>query len=118
MALGFLSAAVAFESGDHTSGPEALRQALEIGRRRGLMGCPGWHAPTVARMCAKALEAGIEVDYVKTMLKKRWLPLPENAYHIDAWPWPLKIYTLGEFRVLIKNKPLTKKRKAPHRLIE
>src|SRR5262249_32855456 len=66
----------------------------------------------------KALEAGIEVDYVKMLLEKRWLPLPDDAYHIDAWPWPVKIYTLGEFRLLIDDEPLAKKRKAPHRLLD
>src|SRR6266850_4112391 len=114
----FLEALIAFARGDETSGYGALRNALQIGRRRDLMGCAGWHAPSVAHLCAKALEAGIEVDYVKTLLKKRWLPLPEDAYHIDAWPWPVKIYTLGEFRILIDDEPLVKKRKAPHRLMD
>lgn len=114
---GFLAAALAFARGDNDGACAQLRNALAIGRRRGLFGWSGWHAPTIGMLCAKALDAGIEVEYVKTLLKKRWVPLPEAAQHVESWAWPIKIYTFGQFRVLVDDEPLGKNRKAPHRLL-
>lgn len=115
---GFLAAALAFAQNDNDAGYAHLKGALEIGRRRGLFGWCGWHAPTIGTLCAKALNAGIEVEYVKTLLKKRWVPLPAAAQQVESWSWPVKIYTLGEFRVLVDDEPLGKNRKAPHRLMD
>ena len=52
-----------------------------------------------AFLCEKAFEAGIETEYAAYLVKKRHL-LPQNPLNCTGhWPWPVKVYTLGGFRV-------------------
>lgn len=64
-----------------------------------------WYRPMTSRLCAEALRAGIEVDYVRQLIRKRRL-LPEDPA-IEAWPWPARIFTLGHFRVEIDGRVIT-----------
>ena len=113
-AAAFIGAALAFDADADDEGWVLLRSGLTIGRRRNLMGFMGWHAPTVAALCLKALERGIEVEYVRRLLQKRWLPIPPEARWMDVWPWPIKIRTLGTFSVEAQGKPLLNRRRTPH----
>ncbi len=72
---------------------------------------------TLARICATALEVGIEVDYVRNLVRKRNLLPPDATYDsnpqaaivnlkLESWPWPIKIYTLGRFELLRDDKPM------------
>jgi DNA-binding SARP family transcriptional activator len=58
------------------------------------------------RLCTRALEHGIEVDYVRSLIRERGLMPEDPPAATDAWPWPLKIYTLGRFDVVKDGKPL------------
>ena len=65
----------------------------------------------MARLCVKALEAGIEVEYVRDLVRRRGL-VPENPpLHIENWPWAVKIRTLGTFELLKDGRPLQFSRK-------
>ena len=67
----------------------------------------GWQSDVMSMLCAKALEAGIEVEYVQKLIRKRKLnpPMPPfdkggvGGIEIERWPWPLKVYTMGRFSV-------------------
>jgi DNA-binding SARP family transcriptional activator len=72
----------------------------------------------MATLCAKALNAGIQVPFVLRMIQKQRFPVPPEARCLETWPWPIKVSTLGKFEILIEGRPLGKSRKAPHRLIE
>ena len=83
----------------------ALRTALAIGRKHDYMTAhPVWLPKVMARLCALALEHGIETEYATRLIKKRGLlaPTPEAL----DWPYPVRIYTLGRFSVLVDGKPL------------
>ncbi|MBI5191845.1 MAG: hypothetical protein HZA08_00190 [Nitrospirae bacterium] len=90
----------ALDRGDENACLNNLRKAMAIGREKGLINFWGWRPDVMARLCTKALDADIEVNYVQELIRRRGL-LPDN-HHIysEKWPWPLKIYTLGEFRVV------------------
>ena len=65
-----------------------------------------WPVPDVAaRVCALALESGIETDYVRSLIRERGLPPPANAP--GSWPWKCRIHVLGGFRVEQDGKRLT-----------
>lgn len=85
--------------GDEKQMLHALQQAMAIGREKGLVNFWGWQSDVMSRLCAKALEAGIEVDYVRGLIRKRVLTAGPESFHIDNWPWPLKVYTMGRFSV-------------------
>ena len=96
----------ALDSGHEEPGIGLLRQALALGKRHGYKLLLWWWDPAaMSRLCAKALECGIETDYVTDLINIRKLIPEEPPVHIENWPWPLKIYTLGTFIVEKDAKP-------------
>jgi len=61
----------------------------------------------------EALAAGIETELVRTIIRS--FGLKPRRTDIDTWPWPVKVYTLGKFEVLVDDKPLEPSRKSPRR---
>jgi DNA-binding SARP family transcriptional activator len=70
-----------------------------------------WQPSVMAILCARALEAGIEVEYVQDLIRKRNLIVEKPLFHLENWPWHLKIYTLGRFLILKDGQPLQFNRK-------
>lgn len=95
-----------------------LRAAFTIGRREGYLCFPFFKSEDLSRLCMTALDAGIEVEYVRTLIQKRGL-LPDSTVPAsERWPWPLKLYTLGRFALVIDEQPLTFGRKAQHKPLQ
>jgi len=66
-------------------------------------------------LCAAALEAGIEVEYVRAQIRRwGWSPPASRPEH---WPWRIRVYTLGTFGVYVDDRPLTFARKVPRKPI-
>lgn len=106
-----------FDQGREEAGLDALRKALAIGKDKGI-GFYGWWIPkTMARLYSKALEANIEVKYVQDMIRKTRLVPIGVASASEAWPWPVKIYTLGRFEIHLDGTPLRSWRQAPYRVL-
>jgi len=74
-----------------------LRRALALGRAQGYIFFPFFKPDDVARLCAVALEADIEVEYIRTLIRKRGLLPDPSISPSERWPWPVKLYTLGRF---------------------
>jgi DNA-binding SARP family transcriptional activator len=53
----------------------------------------------MARLLAFALEHGIEPEYARSIIRKRNL-VPESP-EVENWPWPVMVYTLGRFVVVL-----------------
>jgi DNA-binding SARP family transcriptional activator len=68
------------------------------------------------RLLCHALEEGIEVEYVKHMIRARGLS-PDTP-DIEQWPWPIKLYLLGRLSVVIDNAPLKTSGKAQAKPLE
>lgn len=96
----------ALADGRASAGIRSLRAAMALGRRHGYLNTPWWRASVMARLCVAALQAGIEVEYVRDLVQKRGLIPDTPPIEVEAWPWPLQIYTLGEFRVVRDGRPL------------
>jgi DNA-binding SARP family transcriptional activator len=95
-----LDALFAFDRGDEAAGLAALCTALAIGRAKGLMNYDGWHPAVMSRLCAIALESGIETEYVREMICLRKLAPTDDGVLLEQWPWPLRISTLGRFELV------------------
>ena len=52
------------------------------------------------------LREGIEVDYVRRLVRARRLAPPQALPGSPRWPWPLQVRTLGPFEVLLDDEPL------------
>ncbi len=112
-------ARLALDQGDEPDGLRFLRTALSIGREQHFMGMLWWWHPSVmADLCAKALEAGIETDYVQELIRKHNLVPDTPPAHIGEWPWPLRIYTLGRFLIEKNGTPLKFSGKVQHKPLD
>ena len=64
---------------------------------------------------AEALEARIEVPLARQLIRKFRVPAPPRD--IEGWPWPVRVRTLGTFRIEVDDEPLTFGRKTPRKPI-
>ena len=95
-----------FDRGDESEGLRTLGRAMVLGRAGGYVNSFVWQPAVMAKLCTKALEAGIETAYAQGLIRRRRLVPEEPPIEIEAWPWPVKIYTLGRFEVRRDDQPL------------
>ena len=98
-----------------------LRRALAIGRYQLYFGSLYCWFPKdmMAGLCTEALKCGIEVDYTQRLIRRLNL-LPADP-DLESWPWPVRIYTLGRFKLIINGQPHSVESKAhfkPLRLLK
>jgi len=102
----------AFDQGEEQLGLISLRKAFALGKEGGYFSTWGPPRPSdTSRLCIKALDAGIEVEYVQEFIRRFRIVPDRAALHLENWPWPLKIYTLGQFRVEKDGSPIQFSRK-------
>jgi len=104
---------------DDVSAVALLKKGLKTGREHGFFGgfCSPfiWRPTFFEKVAAKALEEGIEVDYVRDLIRQnRVIPDPANPA-LEQWPWPVKVYTLGRFGLLADDRPVAFGRKVQQR---
>ena len=109
---------LALEHGRSRTGLTALRRGLALGREYGYSHFLWWRPAPMARTCAYALEAGIEVDYVRDLIKRRQLTSEQPPAHIESWPWMFRVRALGGFELLRYDEPITTSGKAQKRPLE
>lgn len=94
----------------------ALRRLFGADSRLEQLDAESWPASMLSRLCADALEAGIEVEHVSHLIRRRDLqPDGLDALH---WPWPMRIYTLGRFSLVRDGTPVTFAGKSPRKPLE
>jgi hypothetical protein len=113
--LGF--AQIAMDHGRSRPGLNALRRGLELGRQYGYAHFLWWRPAAVARVLQHALQAGIEPEYVRSLIKRRRL-VPERPLGGEGWPWAYRVQTFGGFRLLRHDEPLPASGKAQRRPLE
>ena len=64
----------------------------------------------------RALEAGIEVEFVRRTIRLRCLPAPASSD--SRWPWRLRIELLGAFRLVQDDAPIVFTGKAQQKPLE
>lgn len=95
-----------------------LHAAFSIARQHGLSVPFGLSSRRLGNICRKTLEAGIEVNTVKEVIKRFHL-CPADAKTVsDIWPWPVRIYTLGRFAIHCHDKPLQGRSKPQRKPLE
>lgn len=96
----------ALDQGKNKFAVSLLRKALALARERGYTNRPLWTRKVMVRLFTTAIENDIEVEFVQRLIRERQL-LPEGpALTNPLWPWPLKIYTLGGFRIEKDDAPM------------
>ncbi|OEU64397.1 MAG: hypothetical protein BA867_06015, partial [Desulfobacterales bacterium S5133MH16] len=96
-----LSAKIALDREKEQEGLELLSEAMSLGRKQGYLNMVWWwYSPAITKLCTKALTEGIEVDYVKSLIRIHKLTPEYPPYHIENWPWALKINTFERFKLI------------------
>jgi DNA-binding SARP family transcriptional activator len=70
----------------------------------------------LAELCADALELDIERDFCTALIRRRALVPPESSP--SRWPWPLRVFVLGDFRMELNGAPVNAGAKPPTRSLD
>ncbi len=89
----------AFCREDDAAGVCYLRQAMAVGCEQRIAMHHFWTPKIMARLCCQALQARIEPEYVRELIVRHRLSPDRTLLNSAQWPWPLKILTLGGFRI-------------------
>lgn len=92
--------------------PDTLHRALALGREHGYLNTVVWYPTAIASLCCSALEHRIEEWYVQNLIAKRGLVPALSPHHLENWPWPVRLYTLGRFAIVKDGKPVEFEAKA------
>ena len=103
---------------DETKLIESLSKAMAIGRKQGYVNTYFWRPEVMVKLCCKALQADIEVEYVQDLIRKRNLIPDEPPVLLGNWPWAVRVFTLGRFELWVDGKPLQSHRKTQKRPLE
>jgi LuxR family maltose regulon positive regulatory protein len=106
---------IAFLRGDRESGLNHLIHSFELGHQNKSWIYARAMGEIPDRLINEALDAGIEVAYAQDYAQR--FAVPPLRLDITNWPWQVKVYTLGEFRIEIDGNPLFFSRKAPKKPI-
>lgn len=110
-------AQIFFKEGQVTQGKESLREGLRIARLIDYVVLEYWWRPKVmAELLVYALEADIEIEYVRSVIRRRDLRAPSPE--LKHWPYPVKVATLGRFEVVIDDVLLTTTGKTQRKPLE
>jgi DNA-binding SARP family transcriptional activator len=116
LSAGFYEAQCAFDGCKEQEGLQFLHKTIVLSRELDYVSLQ-CHSLT-AHLCAYALQHGIEVDYVQEIIRRRHLTLDKPPLHIEQWPWPFKVYTLGRFELHQSGNSLQFSRKAQKKPLE
>ncbi|MBS0321204.1 MAG: winged helix-turn-helix domain-containing protein [Proteobacteria bacterium] len=112
----FVRAYELLRGGQHEAGVARLAAAWRGVRERQFYDTFDGFPAFAARLCAIALEHGIEPEFVCNLIAMRnVLPPPEAT---AEWPWPVRIRALGPFVVECHGKALTFEGKAQKKPIQ
>jgi len=98
-----------------------LADTLELARSQGIVNFFGWRDAEMSRIAMAALEKGIHTELVNRLVRERGLRPPALVASLDAWPWRLRICTLGRFALFRDDAPLIlggKGQRKPIRLLQ
>jgi DNA-binding SARP family transcriptional activator len=95
-----------------------LRGGLSLQHKIGFLNIPGWHSRLMKSLLLLALENDIEPEFVERLIRKHDLRTDAPPQASESWPWPVKIYTLGRFCLLIDGQPLQFSGKAQEKPLE
>ena len=111
-----IAAACALDVGEEKNAFAHLKSALSIASANDYPALNTLSLQLSARLCSVAVERGIEPEYVRRLIRRHhFAPVSPD---IENWPWPVQVYALGRFEVLVDGKPLAYGRKRPVRPLE
>ena len=84
--------------------PERVRSIMQAASAQAWPGFATLLAPIAARICAAAIEQGIEPGFARQVIAERRLSAPSPFE--THWPWPIRVHALGGLRVEVDGEEL------------
>jgi LuxR family transcriptional regulator, maltose regulon positive regulatory protein len=84
---------------------ELLSRGMQLGKNRGYVSLYMRKPGMLEYLMEKSLGSGIEERYAKELIQKNNLS-PGLSFRSEAWPYPVKLYSLGNFQLLLNEKPV------------
>jgi len=97
---------------------EALRTGFRIGREHGFLHATHWRPQDLAELCVVALEADVEPDFVRALVRAGTLAPRVPPLGVERWPWPFRVATCGGFQLLRGETAVEFSGKGPGRPME
>jgi LuxR family transcriptional regulator, maltose regulon positive regulatory protein len=116
-----LMARIVDARGDRDGALATLAAGLQLGREHGYVHFYFWPRDTLSALFDLALASRIETDYVHQLIVHNRMSSPVSGQAVFEWPWPVRVFTLGEFRIELDGRPITftgKIQKAPLKLLK
>ncbi|MBS3809369.1 MAG: hypothetical protein KGY38_04360 [Desulfobacterales bacterium] len=119
-ASALIEAGILLEEGQEEAGIATLKKAMILGRENGYITPPWWcQPPFMPGLCATALNHDIERDHVSSIVCGQRLVIdPPAEDPFLEWPWPVRVFTLGRFRLHSWGNPVVFSRKAQKKPLE
>ena len=114
-AIDLLMAWVAHRCADSAGRNELIREALSRAHDGGSRARIRWFPKALEVLIPVALEQNIEPQMARVLIRECGLIPPSTD--IENWPWPIKVYALGRFELLIEGESPTYSRKAPKKVL-
>ena len=93
-----------------------LAAGLAIARELPWMGFFRASPPAAARICAAAIEHGVEAEFAREVIAERGLLALRPD--LQDWPWPIRVRVLGGLRIELQGRPLVFKGKVAKKPLE
>lgn len=74
-----------------------------------------WYANALAELLPFALQHGLDAAIAARLIEDFSVTPPRAP--VEAWPWPVKVRTLGGFEVLVNCRPVVYSRKQPKKVL-
>jgi len=81
-----------------------MNAAIDLSRA-GMVLCFFWRSEVMTKLFTVMLENRCQVSYIQQWIKRSHLIAEKPPLHLDNWPYPIKIFTLGRFSLLIDDEP-------------
>ena len=104
---------MALDAGDQKAAAQALRLCFGPASQQYDRFMFGLWRNVVPRLAAAALDLGIETETVRRVI--RYLDCRAPSPTLEAWPWRVRIYTLGRFEIYMEDKLLSFGAKTPRK---
>jgi ATP/maltotriose-dependent transcriptional regulator MalT len=102
----FALVSFALERGKHRLALPLLRRVMRLSKASGFFNRLLWTHRNLGKVVVAALENNVEVEHARELVRRcRLAPMPQ-ALRLDTWPFAVRVYTLGHFRVERDGQPL------------
>jgi LuxR family transcriptional regulator, maltose regulon positive regulatory protein len=113
-----IKAELCFARGDFQEADKHLHHGFTLCREHRIMHFEWWIPETMARLCARALAACIETEFVLEMVRTNNLAEKAPPLGGEEWPWLVRIYALGRFEIVIDEQKLVSSGKIQKKPLE